>query len=94
MSQDDGTWRRSGYFLRWKQSISASGGDDMVEFVIFSPSSSLQFNLESLGPRSCWEQALVDPFCLLSIVLEDSFRQVDTAISDVLKVFRLIERVG
>lgn len=94
MSQDDGTWLRSGYFLRWKQPHSASGGDGMVEFVIFSPSPSLKANLTSLVPSPDWEETLIDPFCLLSIVLEDMFRQVDAAISGVLQVFRPIERVS
>ena len=95
MSQDDGTWQRSGYFMRWKESVGAGGGDNgMVEFVIFSPSPSLQINLESLVPRSNWEDALVDPYCLLAIILDDMFRQLDAAISKVLAVFRRIEHVG
>ena len=66
----------------------------MVEFVIFSPSPSLKANLTSLVPSPDWEETLIDPFCLLSIVLEDMFRQVDAAISGVLQVFRPIERVS
>lgn len=93
MSQDDGTWRRSGYFIRWKQPPITGGGDGMVELVVFSPSSSLQMNLESLVPRPNWEEALTDPFCLLIVILDDIFRQVDDSISKVLVVFGPMERV-
>lgn len=66
----------------------------MVEFVIFSPSQSLRYNLESLLTRSDYEQATCDPFCLLVVVLEHMFRQMDSAIRDVNKVFSEFERVG
>ena len=94
LSQDDGTWRRSGYFMRWKQSSTSDGHDGMVEFIIFSPSQSLQSNMDRLFTRSDWEQTLGDPFSLLIIVLDDLFLQVDTAINKVLVVFRLIENVS
>ena len=94
LSQDDGTWRRSGYFMRWKQSSTGDEGDGMVEFIIFSPSQSLQRNIDRLVTRSGWEQTLVDPFGLLIIVLDDLFQQVDTAINKVLVVFRLMENVS
>lgn len=93
MSQGDGTWQRSGYFMRWRESLISGGGDGMVDLVIFSASGSLRTNLESLVPRPDWEQALTDPFCLLIVVLDDIFRQVDTTISKVLVVFGVMENV-
>ena len=66
----------------------------MVEFIIFSPSQSLQNSLDRpVGHCGC-EQTLVDPFNLLIIVLDDVFQQVDTAIHHVLVVFRQTEKVG
>ncbi|KAL8711696.1 MAG: hypothetical protein Q9220_003867 [cf. Caloplaca sp. 1 TL-2023] len=92
LSQDDGTWRRSGIFLRWKQLDGLGRHDDaMVQMVIFSPHISLRRNLECLAARSDWAQALQDPFCLLVVVLDDLFRQVDDAIINVLGVLRVVE---
>ncbi len=93
-SQADGTWRRSGYFMRWKQPPTGRKGDEMVELIIFSPSRSLQTNMDRLVTRPDWEQALVDPFSLLILVLDDLFQQVDTAINNVSTVFRQIEQVS
>ena len=69
-------------------------GDEMVELIIFSPSRSLQTNIDRLVTRPDWEQALVDPFSLLIVVLDDLFQQVDTAINNVSTVFRQIEQVS
>ncbi|KAL8947937.1 MAG: hypothetical protein Q9222_005827 [Ikaeria aurantiellina] len=91
LSQDDGTWRRSGIFLRWKQPAAVGGDDAMVQMVIFSPHIVLQKNLERLATRDDWRQALEDPFCLLVVVLDDLFRQVDAAILNVLGVLRVVE---
>lgn len=93
-SQADGTWRKSGYFMRWKQPPTSRKGDEMVELIIFSPSPSLQTNMDRLVTRAGWEQTLVDPFSLLILVLDDLFQQVDTAINNVLSVFRQIEQVS
>ena len=94
MSQYDGTWARSGYFLRWKRRSEVDPDHGIVDFVIFSPSQSLRCNLESLLTRSDYEQATYDPFCLLVVVLDHMFRQVDSAIWDVNKVFSEVERVN
>lgn len=91
LSQYDGTWARSAYFLRWRKPC--EGREATVELVIFSPSLSLKSNLENLLARTEWEQAIVDPFCLLVVTLEHSFRQLDCAIWAVNSVFGPIENV-
>ena len=93
-SQADGTWTKSGYFMRWKQPPTDRKGDKMVELIILSPSRSLQANMDRLLTRPDWEQTLVDPFNLLILVLDDLFQQVNTAINNVSTVFRHIEQVG
>lgn len=93
-SQEDGTWRRSAVFLRWKRSVDTITDDSVLELLIFSPSPSLQHNLEALLPRSDWDQALRDPFGLLVIVLDDLFRQLDAAMHKVLHILRDVERVS
>lgn len=80
--------------MRWKQPPTSRKGDEMVELIIFSPSRSLQTNMDRLVTRPGWEQTLVDPFSLLILVLDDLFQQVDTAINNVLSVFRQIEQVS
>ena len=80
--------------MRWKQPPAGHKGDEMVELIIFSPSRSLQANMDRLIARSDWEQTLVDPFNLLILVLDDLFQQVNTAINNVSKVFGQIEQVG
>ncbi|KAL8667862.1 MAG: hypothetical protein Q9202_000327 [Teloschistes flavicans] len=92
-SQEDGTWRRSAVFLRWKRSVDSPKDDSALELLIFSPSPSLQRNLEALLPRPRWDQALRDPFCLLVVVLDDTFRQLDTVVSRVLHILWDVERV-
>lgn len=62
--------------------------------IIFSPTIPLQRNLESLIIRSNWRQALEDPFCLLVVVLDDLFRQVDEAKWKVHNVLQSAEHVG
>ena len=94
MSQDDGTWRRSGYFMRWKQPPKNDSLGGTVEFVIFSPSQILQRNIDRLVTRPGWEQALADPFSLLVIVLDDITSCITAAIDKVLVVFRPVEHVG
>ena len=80
--------------MRWKQPPTGRKGDQMVELIVFSPSRSLQTNMDRLVTRPGWEQTLVDPFILLILVLDDLFQQVDTAINNVLTVFRQIEQVS
>ena len=94
LSQDDGTWRRSGYFMRWKQPPKNDDSSGTMEFVIFSASQILQRNIERLVTRPDWEQALADPFSLLVIVLDDITTCITAAIDKVLIVFRPIEHVG
>lgn len=94
LSQDDGTRRLAGIFLRWKQSSTRDGDDGKVNLIIFSPSSSLQRNLEALVPRQDWGQVVRDPFCLLIVVLDDLVRHVDAAIWRVRGAFRGVERVS
>ncbi|CAO1601059.1 hypothetical protein XANCAGTX0491_004725 [Xanthoria calcicola] len=91
--EGDGTWKRSGIFLRWKQSTVGNGDASEVDMIIFSPTLSLQKNLESLVKRPHWRQALEDPFCLLVVVLDNLFRQVDEAIAKVHNVLRAVEHV-
>lgn len=92
--EEDGTWQRSGIFLRWKQGV--VGGDEAgeVDMIIFSPTISLQRNLEGLVKRHNWRQTLEDPFCLFVVVLDNLFRQVDAAIAKVHNVLRSVEHVG
>lgn len=93
-SQDDGTWQKWDVFLRWKRCVPAGGSDSMVEMLILSSSPSLRPRLESLVTRPDWGQALQDPFCLLTIVLDDLFRQVSAATYRVLDVFRTVDSVS
>ncbi|KAL8725740.1 MAG: hypothetical protein Q9181_006299 [Wetmoreana brouardii] len=93
LSQDDGTWFRSGIFLRWKRPSSGASEDSAVDLIIFSPPPSLRQNLERLVTRSDWVQALEDPFCLLVVILDDLFRQLETTIGRVLAILRMIERM-
>ncbi|KAL9628001.1 MAG: hypothetical protein Q9204_006184, partial [Flavoplaca sp. TL-2023a] len=77
--ESDGTWLKSGVFLRWRQP--AVGDDDSgeVDMIIFRPTIPLQKNFECLIHRPEWRQALEDPFSLLVVVLDDLHRQVDEA---------------
>ncbi|KAI4268318.1 MAG: hypothetical protein LQ337_007909, partial [Flavoplaca oasis] len=77
--ESDGTWLRSGVFLRWRQP--AVGHDDSgeVDMIIFGPTVPLQRNFECLINRPEWRQALEDPFSLLVVVMDDLHRQVDEA---------------
>ncbi|KAI4089133.1 MAG: hypothetical protein L6R37_008096 [Teloschistes peruensis] len=78
---------------RIEESVDTITDDSVLELLIFSPSPSLQHNLEALLPRSDWDQALRDPFGLLVIVLDDLFRQLDAAMHKVLHILRDVERV-
>ncbi|KAL8988343.1 MAG: hypothetical protein Q9169_008571 [Polycauliona sp. 2 TL-2023] len=92
--ESDGTWLRSGIFLRWKQPIAGDDDASDADLIIFSPTISLQRNLEILVKRANWRQALEDPFCLLVIVLDDLCRQVDEAATKVHSVIGSVEHVG
>ena len=92
--ESDGTWLRSGIFLRWRQSAVNKDDTSEADMIIFSSTISLQRNLESLVTRSTWRQALEDPFCLLVVVLDDLYRQVDEAAAKVHKILQSAEHVG
>lgn len=70
-----------------------NGDASEVDMIIFSPTKSLQRNLESLVKRPHWLEALEDPFCLLVVVLDNLFRQVDEAIEKVQQVLGAVEHV-
>lgn len=92
--EEDGTWQRSGIFLRWKQGVVGDDEAGEVDMIIFSPTTSLQRNLEGLVKRHNWRQSLEDPFCLFVVVLDNLFKQVDAAIAKVHNVLRSVEHVG
>ncbi|KAL9120422.1 MAG: hypothetical protein Q9187_003024, partial [Circinaria calcarea] len=77
LSQGDWTWLRSGYFLQWRTPTTTDPNDGSVVITIFSAPSSLRKSFEHLLPRSNWEQAILDPFNLLVVVLDNMFDQVD-----------------
>lgn len=89
-----GTWLRSGLFLRWKQCTVGNEDANEVDMIIFSPTISLERNLEIPVQRRNWRQALADPFCLFVVVLEDLFEQVDAAIAKVYIILRSVEHVS
>ncbi|CAL8582387.1 hypothetical protein XPA_008053 [Xanthoria parietina] len=89
--ESDGTWRRSGFFLRWKKSDVGDDAASEVDMIIFSPTIPLQRNLEGLMLRSNWRQALEDPFCLLVVVLDDLFGQVSESMWIVHGVLQSVE---
>ncbi|KAL8852012.1 MAG: hypothetical protein Q9221_003117 [Calogaya cf. arnoldii] len=97
--ESDGTWLRSGIFLRWRQSAVNNDDTSEADMIIFSSTIPLQRNLESLVTRSTWRQAFEDPFCLLVVVLDDLYRQVDEAAAKVHKILqsaehRVLEKAG
>ncbi|KAL8790890.1 MAG: hypothetical protein Q9213_000315 [Squamulea squamosa] len=89
--EEDDTWLKSGVFLRWKQSTNDKDDASEVDMIIFNPTVSLQKNLESLVKHPDWRQALEDPYCLLVVVLDSLFKQVDAAICKVHTVLRSVE---
>ncbi|KAL8668454.1 MAG: hypothetical protein Q9168_006916 [Polycauliona sp. 1 TL-2023] len=89
--ESDGTWLRSGVVLRWKQAAAENNSAGEVDMIIFSPTISLQRNLESLIKRANWRHALEDPFCLLVVILDDLYRQVDEARAKVHNILQFAE---
>ena len=94
MSEEDGTWLRSAYFLRWKKPPNTNMTDGQVDFVLFSATRALRADFEMLRDRQDWEDVLIDPLCLLTFVLHDLFRQINEAITKVRLAFRPVEHVS
>ena len=91
LSQGDWTWIRSGFYLRWNEC------DDLkkaaVTLIVFSASPGLRARFERLRNSPEWEVALIDPFSLYVIILDELWLQAESIANKVREVFGNMERV-
>lgn len=90
----DGTWLRSGYFLRWRRPFAKALHETDVTLIIFSSTTRLRMHFEELSSRPDWRQGVMDPFSLLTIIAENIFFETSVTIDKVWRVLGFMEHVG
>ena len=90
-SQGDWSWIRSSLFLKWND----CDDRDMATatLIVFSASPELRARFERLCLNPDWTVALVDPFSLYVIVLDELWLQADGIMKKVADVFNGTETV-
>ena len=90
-SQGDWLWIRSSFFLKWN----TCDNRDLATatLIVFSASPELRARFQRLILNPEWTVALVDPFSLYVIVLDELWLQADGIVNKVLKVFNGMETV-
>ena len=89
----DWTWRRTGFFLRWRKPCFGTLQDSNATLIVFSPSADFRAHMEELATRPDWRQGVMDPFCLLVIFAETIFLETTLTINKVLRVLSFTEQV-
>lgn len=90
-SHGDWLWIRSSIFLKWND----CDDRDMATatLIVFSASPELRARFERLCMNPDWTVALVDPFSLYVIVLDELWLQADGIMNKVAEVFSSMETV-
>lgn len=90
-SQGDWLWIRSSFFLKWN----TCDNRDLATatLVVFSASPELRARFQRLILNPEWIVALVDPFSLYVIVLDELWLQADGIMKKVAEVFNGMETV-
>lgn len=90
-SQGDWLWIRSSFFLKWN----TCDNRDLATatLIVFSASPELRARFERLILNPEWTVALVDPFSLYVIVLDELWLQADGIMKKVAEVFNGMETV-
>jgi hypothetical protein len=92
LSQADGTWIKSGFFLTWGPEKSSN--EICTTLICFGAHTDLKERFEYLAYHSSWLDAVQCPFNLFVILLEQLFLTLDSKIWDLSDVFRTMEGVG
>ncbi|KAH7092510.1 hypothetical protein FB567DRAFT_545656 [Paraphoma chrysanthemicola] len=88
LSQADGTWIKSGFFLTWGPGRS---NEICITLICFGAHTAIKERFEDLAYHSSWLDAVQSPFNLFVIVLEQLFLTLDGKIWDLSDVFRTME---
>ncbi|KAH7066300.1 hypothetical protein BKA63DRAFT_524148 [Paraphoma chrysanthemicola] len=88
LSQADGTWIKSGFFLTWGP---GRNNEICTTLVCFGAHTDIKERFESLAYNSSWLDAVHSPFNLFVILLEQLFLTLDSKIWDLSDVFRTLE---
>ncbi|KAJ5115935.1 hypothetical protein N7456_000283 [Penicillium angulare] len=92
LPQMDGTWNRSGFFLRWASLEEANPDrDPEVTLICFQAPEFLRKRLVQIPAASFCSGAILDPHCLFVVILSELSRQMDHTTWDVSDVFRDVE---
>lgn len=90
----DGTWNRSGFFLRWANPDQANTNrDPEVTLICFQAPDFLRQRLLQIPTLSFCRGVVLDPHCLFVVILNELSRQMDHTTWDLSDVFRDIETV-
>lgn len=90
-SHGDWLWIRSSFFLKWNDCDDRDKAT--ATLIVFSASPELRARFESLFLNPDWTIALVDPFSLYVIVLDELWLQADGIMRKVAEVFNGMETV-
>lgn len=90
-SHGDWSWIRSSFFLKWNDCDDRNIAT--ATLIVFSASPELCARFERLCLNPEWTVALVDPFSLYVIVLDELWLQADGIMKKVAEVFNGIETV-
>ncbi|KAL3471446.1 hypothetical protein BJX99DRAFT_250458 [Aspergillus californicus] len=90
LPQTDGTWFRSGFFLRWANP-SHTGKEPEVTLICFQAPGPLRQRLIQIPIPVLCASAPLDPHCLLVVVLAELSRQMDHTAWELSDVFGGIE---
>lgn len=82
---------RSGYFLRWAVD---SATNPEVTLICFDSSFYLKERFQQVPPSAIPMTAILDPYSLFVIILEELSLQMDNVVWDVTSVFRGVELVN
>lgn len=91
-SQGDWLWIRSSFFLEWNDCKDRDRAT--ATLLMFSASPELRARFERLYLNPDWTVALVDPFSLYAIVLDELWLQADGIMKKVADVFNGMETVS
>ncbi|KAF7507906.1 hypothetical protein GJ744_009940 [Endocarpon pusillum] len=85
LSQSDLSWNKAGFFLH------QSGPGGLVTLICFGPGKPLVRRLERLVSHAKWRDAVVDPYSLFVVVLNELFLQMDGLVWGLSSVFGAME---
>lgn len=86
-SQSDLSWNKAGFFLQ------QSRPNGPVTLICFGPGKPLVRRFQRLASHAKWHDAVVDPYSLFVVVLNELFLQMDGLVWELSSVFGAMEYV-